>query len=71
MENTTVDYVIRFDSFVGDGDTTGYLAWDYFDAEVPSEFKSQAEAEEWIKTHHCGPDCAGVTATFYVDTESR
>ena len=60
-----------FDGFVGAGDTTGYNAWDYFDAEVPGEFATRAEAEAWIKEHHRGPDCDGIDARFSIVAESK
>jgi hypothetical protein len=66
MTLTKTPTVIRFDGFFGDGDTTGYNAWDYFDASVPAEFVSRIEAEAWIKAHHRGPDCDGITAKFSV-----
>lgn len=59
-------YVIKFDRFVGAGDTAGYNAWEYFDAPPPAEFGSEGEAESWIKAHHRGPDCDGITAVFSV-----
>jgi len=74
MESTmksTIDYVIRFDGLVGAGDTTGYNAWDYFDAPVPAKFASGDAAEAWIKAHHRGPDRDGITAKFSVAAKSN
>ena len=65
------DYVIRFDRFVGAGDTTGYNAWDYFDTPAPAEFASKAEAKAWIKVHHRGRDSYGITAKFVPEKKRK